>query len=67
MVHTSHPFLSGRASRVITLERIVERARELGGIWIAPVGEIAAHTRKAIPAADARPVPVVQIEKDVYG
>ena len=67
MVHTSHPFLSGRASRVITLERIVERARELGGIWIAPVGEIAAHTRKAIPAADARPVPVVQIAKDVYG
>ncbi|MGH3074840.1 MAG: polysaccharide deacetylase family protein, partial [Gaiellales bacterium] len=67
MVHTSHPFLSGRASRVITLERIVERARALGGVWIAPVGEIAAHTRKAIPADEARPVPVVQIEKDVYG
>src|SRR6476661_7089265 len=67
MVHTSHPFLSGRASRVITLERIVERARELGGIWIAPVGEIAAHTRKAIPAADARPVVPVEIEADVYG
>jgi peptidoglycan/xylan/chitin deacetylase (PgdA/CDA1 family) len=67
VVHTSHPFLSGRPSRVITLERVVERARELGGVWIAPVGEIAAHTRRAIPAEHARPVPAVQIEEDVYG
>ena len=49
MVHTSHPFLSGRASRVATLERVVERARELGGVWIAPAGEIAAHARSRDP------------------
>jgi peptidoglycan-N-acetylglucosamine deacetylase len=67
MVHTSHPFLSGRASRVATLERVVERARELGGIWIAPAGEIAAHVRSAIPASEARPVVPVEIEEDVYG
>ena len=67
MMHTSHPFLSGRASRVATLERVVERARELGGVWIAPAGEIAAHTRTAIAATDARPVPIVRIEEDVYG
>jgi hypothetical protein len=36
-------------------------------VWIAPVGEIAAHTRAAIPAGDARPVPAVQLEEDVYG
>ena len=67
MMHTSHPFLSGRPSRVVTLQRVVERARELGGVWIAPAGEIAAHARTAIAAADARPVPIVQLEEDVYG
>jgi peptidoglycan/xylan/chitin deacetylase (PgdA/CDA1 family) len=67
MVHTSHPFLSGRASRVSTLERVVERARNLGGIWIASAGEIAAHVKQAIPASEARPVAPVQIEEDVYG
>ena len=50
-----------------TLERLVERARELGGIWIAPAGEIAAHVRAAIPAGEARPVTPVEIEEDVYG
>jgi peptidoglycan/xylan/chitin deacetylase (PgdA/CDA1 family) len=67
MMHTSHPFLSGRASRVATLERVVERARELGGIWIAPAGEIAAHVKSTIPASEARPVVPVEIEEDVYG
>jgi hypothetical protein len=67
MVLTSHPFLSGRASRVATLERVVEHARSAGGIWIAPLGEIAAHTRTVIPEGDARPVPAVHIGDDVYG
>jgi len=67
MVHTSHPFLSGRPSRVATLERVLERARELGGIWITSAGEIAAHVRSAIPAEEARPVRPVEIEEDVYG
>jgi peptidoglycan/xylan/chitin deacetylase (PgdA/CDA1 family) len=67
MVLTSHPFLSGRASRVATLERVVEHARAAGGIWIASLGEIAAHTRTVIAEADARPVPAVHIEEDVYG
>jgi peptidoglycan-N-acetylglucosamine deacetylase len=66
MVLTSHPFLSGRASRVATLERVVEHARAAGGIWIAPLGEIAAHTRTVIAEADARPVPAVHIEEGVY-
>jgi peptidoglycan-N-acetylglucosamine deacetylase len=66
MVLTSHPFLSGRASRVATLERVVEHARAAGGIWIASLGEIAAHTRTVIAEADARPVPAVHIEEDVY-
>jgi peptidoglycan/xylan/chitin deacetylase (PgdA/CDA1 family) len=67
MVHTSHPFLSGRPSRVATLERIIERARELGGIWIAPAGQIAAHVKSALAPNDARAVTPVEIEEDVYG
>ncbi len=66
-VHTSHPFLSGRASRVATLERLAEHARSLDGVWVAPLGQIAAHVAAALPAADARPVPVCTIEEDVYG
>jgi peptidoglycan/xylan/chitin deacetylase (PgdA/CDA1 family) len=66
MVLTSHPFLSGRASRVATLERVIEHAREAGGIWIAPLGEIAAHTRTVIAEADALPVPVMRLEEGVY-
>jgi peptidoglycan-N-acetylglucosamine deacetylase len=65
-VLTSHPFLSGRASRVATLERVIEHARATGGIWIAPLGEIAAHTRTVIAEADARPVPSVHIEEGIY-
>jgi peptidoglycan-N-acetylglucosamine deacetylase len=66
MVITSHPFLSGRASRVATLERVVEHARGAGGIWIAPLSEIAAHTRAVVPEADARPVPSVHIQEGIY-
>jgi hypothetical protein len=63
---TSHPFLSGRASRVATLERVVDHARAAGGIWIAPLSEIAAHVRTVVAETDARPVPSVHIEEDVY-
>ena len=66
MILTSHPFLSGRASRVATLERVVEHARAAGGIWIAPLSEIAAHARSVVAEADARPVPSVHIEEGIY-
>jgi peptidoglycan/xylan/chitin deacetylase (PgdA/CDA1 family) len=65
-VHTSHPFLSGRASRVGTLERLIEHARARGDLWIAPLGEIAEAAHAAIAASDARPVPVCTIEEGVY-
>jgi peptidoglycan/xylan/chitin deacetylase (PgdA/CDA1 family) len=44
-VLTNHPFLSGRASRVNALERLVERMEALEGLWITTLGEIAAHAR----------------------
>jgi peptidoglycan/xylan/chitin deacetylase (PgdA/CDA1 family) len=66
VILTSHPFLSGRASRVATLERVVDHARAAGGIWIAPLGEIAAHVRAVVAETDARPVPSVHIEEGIY-
>ncbi|MGH2407968.1 MAG: polysaccharide deacetylase family protein [Candidatus Limnocylindrales bacterium] len=40
---TNHPFVSGRASRAAALERLIARAREIDGLWIATAAEIAAH------------------------
>jgi peptidoglycan/xylan/chitin deacetylase (PgdA/CDA1 family) len=43
-VLTMHPFLSGRPARAIALRRLLERAKAVPELWIATVGEIAAHT-----------------------
>jgi peptidoglycan-N-acetylglucosamine deacetylase len=40
---THHPFVSGRASRAVALERLIERAQDIDGLWIATAAEIAAH------------------------
>jgi peptidoglycan/xylan/chitin deacetylase (PgdA/CDA1 family) len=40
---TNHPFVSGRASRAVALERLIERAQAIDGLWIATAAEIAAH------------------------
>ena len=40
---TNHPFVSGRASRAAGLARLIGRAREIDGLWIATAAEIAAH------------------------
>jgi peptidoglycan/xylan/chitin deacetylase (PgdA/CDA1 family) len=40
---TNHPFVSGRASRAAALERLIERAQAIDGLWIATAAEIAAH------------------------
>ena len=40
---TNHPFISGRASRSVALEGLIERARSIDGLWIASAEEIAAH------------------------
>jgi hypothetical protein len=38
-----HPFVSGRASRAVALERLIERAQSIDGLWVATADEIAAH------------------------
>ena len=40
---TNHPFVSGRASRAAGLARLIRRAQEIDGLWIATAAEIAAH------------------------
>ena len=41
-VLTNHPFVSGRASRAAALERLIEHAQSIDGLWIATCAEIAA-------------------------
>jgi peptidoglycan/xylan/chitin deacetylase (PgdA/CDA1 family) len=55
---TNHPFVSGRASRAVALERLMERAQAIDGLWIATAGEIAEHvaTLDLEPVAHRRPV-----------
>jgi peptidoglycan/xylan/chitin deacetylase (PgdA/CDA1 family) len=54
---TNHPFVSGRPSRAAGLERLMRRAREIDGLWIASAGEIAAHveTLPLDPVVHLRP------------
>ena len=39
---TMHPQLIGRPSRILMLRRFLDFARSYPGVWIAPVGEVAA-------------------------
>ncbi len=42
---TNHPFLSGRPSRALALDRVIGRALEHGDVWVASLEEIALHVR----------------------
>lgn len=54
---TNHPFVSGRASRAAGLGRLIERAQEIDGLWIATAADIAAHvaTLPLEPVVHRRP------------
>ncbi|HET9672719.1 MAG TPA: polysaccharide deacetylase [Actinomycetota bacterium] len=58
-VLTMHPFLSGRPSRARALRTLLERAKGIDGLWIATIGEIAAHIAKVEPAARTLSLPSV--------
>jgi peptidoglycan-N-acetylglucosamine deacetylase len=55
---TNHPFISGRASRALALERLIERAQAIDGLWIATAAEIATHvaTLGLEPVVHRRPI-----------
>ena len=44
-VLTAHPFLSGRPSRALALEAVIEQAVATPGLWVATMADIARHTR----------------------
>jgi peptidoglycan-N-acetylglucosamine deacetylase len=46
-----HPFVSGRASRVDMLERLIQRMKTLPGVWFPTCGELAGHILANYPAA----------------
>jgi peptidoglycan/xylan/chitin deacetylase (PgdA/CDA1 family) len=39
---TMHPFVSGRPGRAVAIERLIERAQSMDGVWVAAGDEIAA-------------------------
>ena len=47
-VLTNHPFISGRPSKAVALERLIEDVRALDGMWVAPLGEIARHAAATV-------------------
>jgi peptidoglycan/xylan/chitin deacetylase (PgdA/CDA1 family) len=55
---TNHPFVSGRASRAVALEQLIERAQAIDGLWIATCDEIATWTEslELPPVVHERPV-----------
>ena len=42
---TNHPFLTGRPSRALALERVIEQATGYGDVWVASLRQIAEHVR----------------------
>jgi peptidoglycan/xylan/chitin deacetylase (PgdA/CDA1 family) len=41
-----HPFVSGRPSRLLRVQRMLERLLERGDVWVASLEAIAAHVRE---------------------
>lgn len=44
-VLTAHPFLTGRPSRAAALGQVMAEAAAMGEVWVATLGEVAAHVR----------------------
>jgi peptidoglycan/xylan/chitin deacetylase (PgdA/CDA1 family) len=55
---TCHPFLSGRPSRIETLDRLIEKMKALPGLWITTVGDVAAHVQSLDLPSRTCPQPV---------
>lgn len=48
-VLTNHPFISGRPSKAVALERLIADVKELDGMWVTTLAEIAEHAASAAP------------------
>ena len=49
-VLTNHPFISGRPSKAVALEKLIERVKAMDGMWVTTMEEIAEHTRRTVTA-----------------
>ncbi|WP_314324972.1 polysaccharide deacetylase [Paenarthrobacter ilicis] len=47
-VLTNHPFISGRPSRAVALEQLIERVKDLDGMWVTTLARIAKHTKDTV-------------------
>lgn len=47
-VLTNHPFISGRPSKAVALERLIERVKGMDGMWVTTMEDIAEHTRRTV-------------------
>ena len=43
-----HPFVSGRMSRADAIATLIEHMQAAGGVWFAPLEEIADHVRRVV-------------------
>jgi peptidoglycan-N-acetylglucosamine deacetylase len=50
-----HPFVSGRLARWLRVEKMIEAMQKKGGVWFAPLEEIAAHVLKETAAGNYSP------------
>jgi peptidoglycan-N-acetylglucosamine deacetylase len=57
-VLTCHPFLSGRPARARALEQLIERMKNLQGLWVTTVSEVARHVASLnlVPRTCPQPV-----------
>jgi peptidoglycan/xylan/chitin deacetylase (PgdA/CDA1 family) len=58
-VLTNHPFLSGRPARAAALSGLMAQVVACDDVWVAPLGEIAAHVRSLglVPRSIEKPSP----------
>lgn len=47
-VLTNHPFISGRPSKAVALEQLIERVKSLDGMWVTTMERIAEHTKASV-------------------
>ncbi len=46
-VLTNHPFISGRPSKAVALERLVETVKAMDGMWVTTLADIADHAERS--------------------
>ena len=50
VTYTMHPEVIGRAYRLAQLERLIQLMMETGGVWFAPLAEVARHVAPQLHA-----------------